>query len=121
MRTHCTALSTNSISGAERDCAESSAGFSRRIWSSAPANAAESVAAASETILKSLGSCGVLVNTAAVLRPGALETLSLAEWNGVVSVNLTGYFLCAQVFGRQMRGLGRGVDCLWLFGDDCGR
>src|SRR3979490_1228742 len=32
-------------------------------------SSAESVAAASETIEKSLGSCGVLVNTAAVLRP----------------------------------------------------
>jgi NAD(P)-dependent dehydrogenase (short-subunit alcohol dehydrogenase family) len=71
-------------------------------------SSAESVAAASETTLKSLGSCSVLVNTAAVLRPGALETLSLAEWNAVLSVNLTGYFLCAQIFGQQMRGLGRG-------------
>src|SRR5258705_8358365 len=71
-------------------------------------SSAESVAAVSETTLKSLGPCNVLVNTAAVLRPGALETLSLAEWNGVLSVNLTGYFLCAQSFGRQMRGLGRG-------------
>ena len=68
----------------------------------------ESVTAASATIEKSLGPCQVLVNTAAVLRPGPLETLSLAEWNAVLSVNLTGYFLCAQVFGRQMRKLGRG-------------
>ncbi len=69
---------------------------------------AESVAAASETIERSLGPCSVLVNAAAVLRPGALDSLSLAEWNAVLSVNLTGYFLCAQVFGRQMRKLGRG-------------
>jgi NAD(P)-dependent dehydrogenase (short-subunit alcohol dehydrogenase family) len=67
-----------------------------------------SVTAAATVIEKSLGPCEVLVNTAAVLRPGALDTLSLAEWNTVLSVNLTGYFLCAQVFGRQMRGLGRG-------------
>ena len=69
---------------------------------------AESVTAASEEIEKSLGPCSVLVNTAAILRPGALDTLSLAEWNGVLAVNLTGYFLCAQAFGRQMRKLGRG-------------
>ena len=69
---------------------------------------AESVTAASEAIEKSLGPCSVLVNTAAILRPGALDTLSLAEWNGVLAVNLTGYFLCAQIFGRQMRKLGRG-------------
>ena len=71
-------------------------------------SSADSIAAASETIEKALGPCGVLVNTAAVLRPGGLETLSLAEWNAVLSVNLTGYFLCAQIFGRQMRQLGRG-------------
>ena len=64
---------------------------------------AESVTTAAGTIEKSLGPCNVLVNTAAILRPGALDTLSLAEWNGVLAVNLTGYFLCAQAFGRQMR------------------
>jgi NAD(P)-dependent dehydrogenase (short-subunit alcohol dehydrogenase family) len=68
----------------------------------------DSVTAVSERIQKSLGPCDVLVNTAAVLRPGALDTLSLAEWNAVLSVNLTGYFLCAQVFGRQMRAHRRG-------------
>ncbi len=68
----------------------------------------ESVTAAAETIEKSLGLCSVLVNAAAVLRSGGLDTLSLAEWNAVLAVNLTGYFLCAQMFGRQMRKLGRG-------------
>ena len=71
-------------------------------------SSAESVTAASGTIEKSLGPCNVLVNTAAVLRPGGLDTLSLAEWNAVLSVNLTGYFVCAQIFGQQMRALGRG-------------
>src|SRR6187399_1432826 len=69
---------------------------------------AESVTDVSEAVEKSLGPCGVLVNAAAVLRPGGLENLSLAEWNAVLSVNLTGYFLCAQIFGRQMRTPGRG-------------
>jgi NAD(P)-dependent dehydrogenase (short-subunit alcohol dehydrogenase family) len=68
----------------------------------------ESIHAASERIEKALGPCDVLVNTAAILRPGALDTLSLAEWNAVLAVNLTGYFLCAQVFGRQMRAQRRG-------------
>jgi NAD(P)-dependent dehydrogenase (short-subunit alcohol dehydrogenase family) len=69
---------------------------------------AESVAAAAAAIEKSLGPCSVLVNTAAVLRPGGLENLSLTEWNAVLAINLTGYFLCAQAFGRPMRALGRG-------------
>ena len=80
----------------------------RHVVTRCDTSIADSVASASETIEKSLGPCSVLVNTAAVLRPGGLEALPLAEWNAVLSINLTGYFLCAQTFGRQMRKLGRG-------------
>ena len=68
----------------------------------------DSVEAASRQVQEKLGSCDILVNNAAVLRPGALDTLSLADWNAMLSVNLTGYFLCAQVFGRGMLDRGRG-------------
>ena len=47
----------------------------------------ENVSAAAETIAKSLGPCGILVNTAAILRSGGLDTLSLAEWNTTLAVN----------------------------------
>jgi len=67
-----------------------------------------SIASVAGSIEKALGPAGVLVNAAAILRPGTLDTLSLAEWNLVLSVNLTGYFLCAQAFGDQMRKAGRG-------------
>lgn len=67
-----------------------------------------SVTAAADAVEKSFGPCSILVNTAAILRPGGLDTLTLAEWNATLSVNLTGYFICAQAFGRQMRKLGRG-------------
>src|SRR5258705_11155518 len=68
---------------------------------------AESVTAAAEATEKALGPCGVLVNTAAVLRPGGLGTLSLAEWNAVLAVNRNGCFLCAQTFGPHISALGR--------------
>ncbi len=61
-----------------------------------------SVAAAAEKAEAAAGRCNVLVNNAGILRPGALASLTLADWNALMSVNLTGYFLCAQVFGRQM-------------------
>lgn len=67
-----------------------------------------SVAAAAESVERTLGPCDILVNTAAVLRPGGLDTLPIAEWNSVLAVNLTGYLICAQAFGRQMRKIGRG-------------
>lgn len=62
-----------------------------------------SIDAAAERIGHELGPCHVLVNNAGVIRSGALETLSLAEWNGLLAINLTGYLLCAQAFGRPMR------------------
>jgi NAD(P)-dependent dehydrogenase (short-subunit alcohol dehydrogenase family) len=81
---------------------------SSHIMAHCDVSSEESIAAAAEKIEQAAGPCSVLVNTAALLRPGSLDTLSLAEWNAVLSVNLTGYFLCAQIFGRQMRNVGRG-------------
>ena len=65
-----------------------------------------SVEAAASRVHTTLGPCDVLVNNAGLLRPGPLETLPLAEWNALLAVNLTGYFICAQAFGRQMHGRG---------------
>jgi NAD(P)-dependent dehydrogenase (short-subunit alcohol dehydrogenase family) len=61
-----------------------------------------SVEAAGEKAERAAGRCHILVNNAGILRPGALASITLAEWNVLMSVNLTGYFLCAQAFGRQM-------------------
>lgn len=68
-----------------------------------------SVAAAAAASEAAHGPCGVLVNNAGLLRPGPLATLALAEWNLLLSVNLTGYFICAQTFGAQMRRRGGGA------------
>jgi len=80
----------------------------RHVITSCDVTSADSIKQASEIIEKVLGPASVLVNAAAILRPGTLDTLSLAEWNMVLSVNLTGYFLCAQLFGAQMRKRKRG-------------
>ncbi|MDB5511635.1 MAG: fabG [Enterovirga sp.] len=65
----------------------------------------ENAAAQSAAVL---GPCDILVNNAGLLRPGPLETLPIAEWNALLAVNLTGYLICAQTFGRQMRDRGKG-------------
>jgi NAD(P)-dependent dehydrogenase (short-subunit alcohol dehydrogenase family) len=67
-----------------------------------------SVAAAADTSQRAFGACDVLVNNAGLLRAGPLESLTLEQWNMTLSVNLSGYFLCAQAFGRQMREAKRG-------------
>lgn len=69
----------------------------------------EDVAAAADRVARELGAAEVLVNNAGLLRPGPLATLTLEEWNRLISVNVTGYFLCAKAFGRQMLARKRGA------------
>ena len=83
-------------------------GGNRHVIASTDVTSADSIASAAATVEKTLGPAQVLVNAAAILRSGTLDTLSLAEWNLVLSINLTGYFLCAQIFGAQMRKAKRG-------------
>lgn len=47
----------------------------------------------------------VLINNAAIADPesGPPESLSLAQWQRILNVNLTGYFLCARAFIPQLR------------------
>ena len=80
----------------------------RHVIAPCDVTSTDSITAASQTIEKAFGPASVLVNAAAILRAGSLDTLSLAEWNMVLSINLTGYFLCAQTFGAQMRKQKRG-------------
>ncbi len=66
------------------------------------------VDAAAVRVRAELGPCDALVNNAGLLRAGTLESVSLADWNAVLAVNLTGYLLCARAFGRDMLERGRG-------------
>lgn len=54
------------------------------------------------------GHTGVLVNNAGISVKAPTEVLSLAQWQRVVDVNLTGVFLCAREAGRQMLTAGNG-------------
>jgi 3-oxoacyl-[acyl-carrier protein] reductase len=43
-----------------------------------------------------------LVNNAGIIRPAMIHKMSLAQWQAVLDVNLTGAFLCLQAVGRTM-------------------
>ncbi len=67
-----------------------------------------SVAAAAQQVQAELGDCHALINNAGLLRSGNLADVSLEDWNAVLSVNLTGYLLCARAFAEPMRRNGLG-------------
>lgn len=56
------------------------------------------------------GVVDILVNNAGISRPGPMESVSVADWEAVLDVNLNGYFLTSQAFGAGM--LERGSGCL---------
>jgi len=68
----------------------------------------EAVGAVAGEVVARLGTCGILVNNAGILRPGPLESVSIEGWNEVLAVNLTGYLIAAQAFGAGMIKAGRG-------------
>src|SRR5262245_17056802 len=55
------------------------------------------------------GTPDVLVNNAGFTTVVAAEEQSAADWRAHLDVNLTGVFLCAQRFGREMLAAGRGT------------
>ncbi len=67
-----------------------------------------SAAAVRERLGPAHGPVYGLVNNAGLLRAGALEDVSLADWNQVLAINLTGALLCARAFGHDMLAAGRG-------------
>ncbi|NML17981.1 SDR family NAD(P)-dependent oxidoreductase [Azohydromonas caseinilytica] len=67
-----------------------------------------SVREAAQRVQRELGDCGVLVNNAGLLKAGALESVSVEEWNAVLAINLTGQLLCARAFQPQLLAAGQG-------------
>jgi len=57
-------------------------------------------------MLKELGTIDILVNNAGLQKDAPFEEMSLAQWNTVIGVNLTGQFLCAREAVREFKRRG---------------
>jgi len=60
------------------------------------------------SVADSIKNCDILVNAAGLVRPGALADLTTSEWNDLLNVNLTGYFLMAREFTPHLVASGNG-------------
>lgn len=94
------AVRTAAVAEEIRDLGSEATGFSCDV--SDPA----SVNSAAEMVERAFGGCNILVNNAATIYADSLMNVQLERWNQLMGVNLTGYLLCAQIFGRQMLGNG---------------
>ena len=76
-----------------------------------------SVVGVFDTVSRELGPVGVLVNNAGISVKAPTEDLSLADWQRVVDVNLTGVFACAREAGKHMLAAGGGsiinISSMW--------
>jgi NAD(P)-dependent dehydrogenase (short-subunit alcohol dehydrogenase family) len=68
----------------------------------------ERIAALFDHIKKEHGRIDILVNSVAHSTKGGVLDTSLQEWNRILAINLTGYFLCIQHAGKMMMAQGGG-------------
>ena len=68
----------------------------------------EKIAALFDHIKKEHGRIDILVNSVAHSTKGGVLDTSLQEWNRILAINLTGYFLCIQHAGKMMMAQGGG-------------
>jgi sorbitol-6-phosphate 2-dehydrogenase len=69
----------------------------------------EQVRALVDATVREFGRLDILVANAGVVRSGPVDELSLRDWQLVIDVNLTGYFLCAKHAAAVMKQQGSGV------------
>jgi len=64
-------------------------------------------------MLGELGKIDILIANAGLQQDAPIEDMTLAQWNKVLSVNLTGQFLCARAAAREFRrrGVVEAISC----------
>jgi NAD(P)-dependent dehydrogenase (short-subunit alcohol dehydrogenase family) len=84
----------------------------RALGFTADATKADDVQRLKGEVESSLGPVDILVNNAGINIRGTIEEMSEADFNAVLSANLTAPFLCSKAFGPSMceRGWGRVIN-----------
>jgi glucose 1-dehydrogenase len=66
-----------------------------------------------DTLKKKWGTIDILVNNAGIQRDAPIDTMTLDQWNAVISTNLTSQFLCSREAIKEFkrRGVKKEVSC----------
>ncbi len=86
---------------------------SQAITHQADVSQEEQVQAMFRRMFEEFGTIDILVNNAGLQQDAPFDEMTLAQWNTVLSVNLTGQFLCAREAVREFkrRGVVTNVSC----------
>jgi glucose 1-dehydrogenase len=73
----------------------------------------DQVQAMFQKMLSEFGTIDILINNAGLQKDAPIDEMTLADWNLVINVNLTGQFLCAREAVREFkrRGVVKAVSC----------
>jgi len=73
----------------------------------------DQVKAMFEAMFKKFGTIDILVNNAGIQKDAPFDQMTLAQWQAVIGVNLTGQFLCAREAVKEFkrRGVVESVSC----------
>jgi glucose 1-dehydrogenase len=109
-------VAINYVAGEEKAqeaCAEIRRRGARAMALKADVSDETQVEAMFARMIEEFGTIDVLVNNAGLQQDAPFEELTLAQWNKVLGVNLTGQFLCARAAVREFkrRGVVPEVSC----------
>ena len=91
----------SSLAGAQKVVDEITAGGGKAIAFKADVSQEGEVKAMFDEMLKQFGTIDILVNNAGLQQDAAFTDMTLAQWNKVMGINLTGMFLCSQLAVRE--------------------
>jgi glucose 1-dehydrogenase len=86
--------------------AQIAAAGSRAISLKADVSSEEQVKTMFQSLMQEFGTLDILVNNAGLQRDAPFDEMTLAQWNKVLAVNLTGQFLCAREAVREFKRRG---------------